>query len=100
MIPSVLHHHVKKSVNGVVLNDLKRHDRNLCLGVVYVASTGNSSNRDKLNLIIDELQKVFPCVYPSNPRHALLRRFTGDGYVDLYAFVVSLLEDASFALRT
>jgi hypothetical protein len=27
-------------------------------------------------------------VYPSDVKRALLRRFTSDGYLDLYAFVV------------
>jgi hypothetical protein len=96
-----------------VLNDLKRHDRNLCLGVVYIVDRSHSktpflfkndasatNHKDKLNLIFFQLQKVFPCVYPTSPTQALLQRFTGDGYVDLYAFVVSLLEDVNPALPT
>ena len=45
-----------------------------------------------INQIIHGLIASFPLVYPDDERDALLRRFPGDGTLDLYAFTVSVDE--------
>jgi hypothetical protein len=96
--------HLKDGARYVsnILRDLKRHLKNRCLGVVYVVDERSSrskmqferfggANRRAVHGVLDVLaglQRTFPHVYPSDVKRALLRRFTSDGYLDLYAFVV------------
>jgi hypothetical protein len=107
--------HLKDGTRYVtnVLRDLRRHRAHRSLGVVYVLDErasrrkvafdrfGGANRRAvrRVSDIIGGLQRAFSCVYPSREKDALLRRFRGAGHLDLYAFVVSLPEDASSRVR-
>jgi len=85
-----------------LVNDLNRHPRRHCLGIVYLLDARKSTFKMKVQLargadrkatcevseFISELGEFFPRIYPTNKKQALVRRFSGSGRLDLYAFVV------------
>jgi len=85
-----------------VLRDLERHNKHRCLGLVYVVDERLSrlkmrrdpfggANRTAgftVRDVLDGLRRTFPSVYPRSEALGLLRHFSGDGVLDLYAFVV------------
>ncbi|MGB2678651.1 MAG: hypothetical protein WAN12_16320 [Candidatus Acidiferrum sp.] len=85
-----------------LVNDLKRHPKRHCLGVVYLLDERHSLFEIKRQLahganrkatcevsdFISELGEFFPRIYPTNEKQALVRGFKWAGQLDLYAFVV------------
>jgi hypothetical protein len=86
-----------------VLRDLQRHRGKRALGAVYVVdgrrSTypltnqkfegANRTSRRSPQDVLEGLEQLFPVVFPRKVRRARLRRFSGYGSIDLYAFVVA-----------
>ncbi len=85
-----------------VVNDLKRHTRCRCLGVVYLLDERRSrfkmrcpsfhcENRGakyEISDVVTALLHKFRNVYPNTEKQARVRRFAWDGRLDLYAWVV------------
>lgn len=85
-----------------LVNDLNRHPRRHCLGIVYLLDERKSKLKMKVQLarganrkatcevpeFISELGLIFPHMHPTNEEQARVRRFNWAGRLDLYAFVV------------
>lgn len=85
-----------------VVHDLKRHPRRQCLGVVYLLDMKASRSKMKCPSFRDRNRKAkrgireamealrlsFYLVYPHTETQARIRRFSDEGRLDLYAFVV------------
>jgi hypothetical protein len=96
--------HLKDGAQFVknVVSDVKRHARYRCLGVIYVVdetgsrfemkrpSFGGANRNAKRGVreVMKALQANFDRVYPDTEKQACVRRFSGAGRLDLYAFVV------------
>jgi hypothetical protein len=96
--------HLKDGAQFVpnVVSDLKRHTKGQCLGVVYLVDETRSRFKMKrpsfdranrkakygVSKVMKALQHHFHQVYPVTKKEAHVRRFSGAGRLDLYAFVV------------
>jgi hypothetical protein len=84
-------------------NDLARHRHARTLGIIYIADERSSTTdnqrprfrganrRAKTDVptVLAALREFFPVVFPRTAEGGVLRKFTGNGGVDLYGFVVN-----------